>query len=48
MVLQSLNRRAAESAYASGETQYEELQSNIGKLENYQLPDQLCSPFIFL
>jgi hypothetical protein len=48
MVLQSLNSRAAEGAYASGEKQYEELQSNIGQLENYQLPDPLCLPlYIF-
>jgi crossover junction endodeoxyribonuclease RusA len=44
MVLQSLNRRAAESVYASGETQYEELQSNIGARENYQLLGPLCFP----
>ena len=44
MALQSLNRHAAESVYASGETQYEELQSNIGALENYQLLGQLCLP----
>ena len=49
MVLQSLNRLAAESVCAGGETQYEELQSNIGELENYQLPDQLCLPlYIFM
>ena len=49
MALQSLNRHAAESMCASGETQYEELQSNIGALENYQLLGQLCSPlYIFM
>jgi len=49
MALQSLNRHAAESVCASGETQYAELQSNIGALENYQVLGQLCLPlYIFM
>jgi hypothetical protein len=49
MAPQSLNRHAAESVCTSGETQYEELQSNIGALEHYLLLGQLCSPlYIFM
>jgi|SoiMethySBSTD1v2_1073268.scaffolds.fasta_scaffold118109_3 hypothetical protein len=49
MALLSLNRPAAESVCASGETQYEGLQSNIGARENYQLLGQLCLPlYIFM
>ena len=43
MALLSRNRLAAESVCASGETQYEEAQSNIGQLKNSQLLGRLCS-----
>jgi hypothetical protein len=44
MVLPSRSRHRAESAFASGGTRCEGLQSSTGSLESYRLVARLCSP----